>query len=224
MVTTHKYVRVADLSITQYVDISTLENWNAKLSIRVCRAALAYGFNSVVVPSFYAETVRNEFPSLRLTIPCNYLGLHAAEVVLREIEAITSLVEDQSNLWVEFVIPPYFRHYIREFRKLNMGWVKLIGILPITTPKVSSLDEMVSLIKENPGVFDYVGFGVDEKTRGQAFIAYQKYGTTLKNVGFKLKLNGSYSNHEEVQALVGQGVDLVGCVKAHNVIKERVEL
>lgn len=222
MVTTHKWVRISDLSITKYIDISTLENWNTKLSLRVCRAAEVYGFNSVIVPSFYIETVRNEFPNLRLTVPANYQGLHAPEVVLREIETITSLVEDQANLWVEFVIPPYFRYYIRDFKKLNLGWVKLIGILP-TTPKVSSLDETVKLVCDNHGVLDYVGFGVDEASRGQAIIAYQKYRKSLRSAGYKLKINGAYSNHGEVRALIAQGADLVGCVKAHNVIKEKIE-
>ena len=217
-----KYVRIADLSITDRLDLTLIQDVNRFRLLDACRAVTNYGFNSLVIPSYVLEKVRLKFPKLRLTVISNYpYGFNDIEVVLKEITTITALVEDCSNLWIEFVLPPIlpplFKSFIVDFKRFN-DWVKLIAVLPVGYEK-----EVLFKLDKCPVAFDYIGLGTGMQSNENIVSLYETYGKQIKKMGYKIKLNGNFNNYEEVKSLLNHGIELVGCVDAYKVIHEKVE-
>lgn len=216
-----KYVRTINLSFTHKLDLNLLNDPNKDKLVRLCRAAVDYGINSVVIPSRLVDTIRTRFPKLHITAVANYPnGYHSSDVVLREIEAITSLHEDMSDMSVEFVLPNDFYRFIPDFRMLNQ-WVKLNAIL--MGNELDDTDQF-SRLPQNTGqaLFNYVVLGNNLETYKFGLDdAYCRLGKKIQNKGYKLKINNEVANNDEADFwLNGRQVDCLGVQNIHEVLKE----
>ena len=83
-----------------------------------------FGFRSITVPPMFLEHVAERYPEISTTTIANPCGYNNSNVLFAEFNGIQSLLEDISELEVEFVLPNDYNLYLKEFKEWS-AWIRL---------------------------------------------------------------------------------------------------
>lgn len=209
-----------DLDLAKFVDLHILHGYISHSKItHVCNTVKKHGFRAVCLPARYLNIFQELYPALQFITVANFpFNYHPSDVVIREVEAITALIEDISQVEIEFPLPTDFRAYWKEFKALGT-WVPLRGIIPF-----SRYTQLLPMLGMGDNPFKYVQLGTGFDLKGQPpYEAIKTKVKTLQSIGYKVKVCGNYEHYQK-RELAEMGV-ILGLTGGLNSVKyKKVEL